>query len=88
MDVVCISTSLLCSSTALAIISNDEVVRQQALRIGILQALVVYRSDNAIHWINRYPVDSLSHFVDNYPPDSYLSDGERYPPFALLGPGD
>ena len=53
MDVVCISTSLLCSSTALAIISNDEVVRQQALRIGILQALVVYRSDKAIHWINR-----------------------------------
>ena len=36
VDVVCISISLLCSSTALRVISNDEVVRQQAVRISIL----------------------------------------------------
>ena len=36
VDVVCISISLLCSSTALRVISNDEVVRQQAIRISIL----------------------------------------------------
>ena len=36
MDVVCISISLLRSSTALRVFSNDEVVRQQALRISIL----------------------------------------------------
>ena len=36
VDVVCISISLLCSSTALRVISNDEEVRQQALRISLL----------------------------------------------------
>ena len=36
VDVVCISISLLRSSTALRVFSNDEVVRQQALRISIL----------------------------------------------------
>ena len=36
MDVVCIQISLLCSSTALHVISNAEVVRQQALRISII----------------------------------------------------
>ena len=36
VDVVCISISLLCSSTALRVISNDEVVRQEAVRISIL----------------------------------------------------
>ena len=36
VDVVCISISLLCSSTSLQVISNDEVVRQQAIRISIL----------------------------------------------------
>ena len=36
VDVVCISISLLCSSTSLQVISNDEVVRQQALRISLL----------------------------------------------------
>ena len=36
VDVVCISISLLCSSTALRVISNDEVVRRQAVRISIL----------------------------------------------------
>ena len=36
VDVVCISISLLCSSTSLQVISNDEVVQQQAIRISIL----------------------------------------------------
>ena len=36
VDVVCISISLLCSSTALRVISNDEVMRQEAVRISIL----------------------------------------------------
>lgn len=36
MDVVGISISLLCSSTSLQVISNDEVLRQQAVRISIL----------------------------------------------------
>lgn len=36
VDVVCISISLLCSSTSLQVISNDEVVRGQAVRISIL----------------------------------------------------
>ena len=36
VDVVCISISFLCSSTSLQVISNDEVVRQQAIRISIL----------------------------------------------------
>ena len=36
VDVVCISISLLCSSTALRVISNDEEVQQQALRISLL----------------------------------------------------
>ena len=36
VDVVCISISLLRSSTALRVIYNDEVVRQQAPCISIL----------------------------------------------------
>ena len=41
----------------------------------IHQAPVVQRLDNAIHWINYYPVDSLVCFVDTYPLDSDLSSG-------------
>ena len=40
-----------------------------------LQAPVVRRLDNAIHWINRYPVDSVVCFVNSYPLDSDLSGG-------------
>ena len=29
----------------------------------IAQALVIWRVDNAIHWINLYPVDSAVRFV-------------------------
>ena len=36
-------------------------------------ARVVQKLDNAIHRINRYPVDSVVRFVNTYPLDSYLS---------------
>ena len=35
--------------------------------------LVVQRVDNAIHWINHYPVDRVVYFVNIYPLDSDLS---------------
>ena len=38
-------------------------------------ASVVQRVDNAIHWINHYPVDSVVGFVNTYPLDSDLSGG-------------
>ena len=41
----------------------------------IHQALVVQKVDNAIYWINHYPVDSVVCFVNTYPLDSDLSDG-------------
>ena len=39
------------------------------------QALVVQTVDNAIHWINHYPVDSVACFANTYPLDSNLSGG-------------
>ena len=39
------------------------------------QAPVVRRSDNAIQWINLYPVDNAIRFVITYPLDSDLSVG-------------
>ena len=36
---------------------------------------VVQRVDNAIHRINRYPVDSVVCFVNTYPVDSDLFGG-------------
>ena len=44
-------------------------------KIGKVQAWVVQRMDNAIHWINHYPADSVVCFVKNYPLDSDLSSG-------------
>ena len=41
----------------------------------IRQAPVVRKVDNAIHWINHYPVDSSVCFVNTYPLDSDLSGG-------------
>ena len=38
-------------------------------------ALVVQRVNNAIHWINHYPVDSIDYFDNTYPLDSDLSRG-------------
>ena len=50
-------------------------------------ALVVWRMDNAIHWINLYPMDNAMRFATTYPLDSDLSVGYCYPPFLQLGPG-
>ena len=47
---------------------------------------VVRRVDNAIHWINHYPLDSAVFFVSTYPLDSDLSGGKHYPPFEQPGP--
>lgn len=44
--------------------------RQAQLQIGIDQAMVVQRVDNAIHGINRCPLDSVVCFDDTYPRDS------------------
>ena len=38
-----------------------------------LVAPVVWRSDNAIHWINLYPVDNAIRFAITYPLDTDLS---------------
>ena len=51
------------------------------------QAPVVQRVDNAIHWINRYPVDKCWRKKLRYPLDSDLSGDKRYPPFEQPAPG-
>ena len=43
--------------------------------VGREQAPVVRKVDNAIQWINHYPVDSVVCFVNTYPLDSDLSAG-------------
>ena len=43
--------------------------------LTIIQALVVQKVDNAIHWINLCPVDSAFGFLHAYPSDSDLSSG-------------
>ena len=53
----------------------------------ISPSLVVWRSDNAIHWINLYPMDNAMRFAITYPLDSDLSVGYCYSPFIQLGPG-
>ena len=50
----------------------------------VQQGLVVRRVDNAIHWINLYPVESAECIVNTYPPDSDLSGGYRYPTLKQL----
>ena len=50
-----------------------------------IQGQVVQKVDNAIHWINHYPVDSMVCFVNIYPLDSDFSGGQRYPAFEQLG---
>ena len=38
------------------------------------------RVDNAIHYINLYPVNSTVRFVNTYPLNSDLSVGKRHSP--------
>lgn len=47
---------------------------------------VVQSLDNALHWINHYPVDSAVCFVNIYPLDRDLSGGQFYPAFKQLVP--
>ena len=58
----------------------------EAIVFIILQAPVVQRLDNAIHWINHYPADGIVCFVNTYPLDSNLSGGWCYPAFEQPGP--
>jgi len=54
--------------------TNGELKASLRLKIAD-QAPVVQRLDNAIHRINRYPVDSVVCSVNIYPLDSDLSSG-------------
>ena len=42
--------------------------------------------ENAIQWINLYPVDNAIGFPNIYPLNSNLSDGERYSVFEPAEP--
>ena len=44
-------------------------------KVYTIQAPVVRRSDNAIHWIKIYPVDNAIHFAITYPLESDLTVG-------------
>ena len=55
-------------------------------KLPILLAPVVGKVDNAIHRINRDPVDSAVCFVSTYPLDRDLNGGSRYPAFEQLWP--
>ena len=64
--------------------SNGDEKTPSCCKTFLLLALVVQRADNALHWINRSPVDSAVSFVISYPLDNDLSVGYRYPPFEQL----
>ena len=48
-------------------------------------APVVQKVDNAIRWINLYPLDSVIGFPNIYPLDSDLSSGQCYTSFEKKG---
>ena len=50
------------------------------------QAPVVWKVDNAIHWINLFPVDNAIDFPNIYPLDSNLSGGWHYLAFEQQEP--
>lgn len=52
------------------------------MKVG--KALVAQRVNNALHYINLYPVESPVSFVFTYPLDSDLSVGWRYLPSEQL----
>ena len=52
-----------------------------------LQALVIQKVDNPIHWINLNPVDSVVGIHNTYPLDNDLSGLLRYKTFEQPGPG-
>ena len=65
---------------------NLQLSKYPQLIGGTFQAPVVEKVDNAIQWINLYPVDSAIGFSNAYPPESDLFSGLPYPTFEKLGP--
>ena len=51
-----------------------------------LQALVIQKVDNPIHWINFNPLDSVVGIHNTYPLDNNLSGLLRYKTFEQAGP--
>ena len=51
-------------------------------------APVIQKVDNAIHWINRYPVENAVGFPNTYPLDTDFSGGQCYPTLKQPGPGE
>ena len=51
-----------------------------------LQALVIQKVDNPIHWINLNPGDSVVGIHNTYPLDNDLSGLLRYKTFERAGP--
>ena len=51
-----------------------------------LQALVIKKVDNPIHWINLNPVDSAVGIHNTYPLETNLSGGIRHRTVEQLGP--
>ena len=45
------------------------------VRLLTVQGTVVRKADDAIHWINLYPVDNAIDFPNTYPLYSELSGG-------------
>ena len=56
------------------------------MSVSNLQALVSCKVDNALHWINLYPVDNAVGINNTYALDSDLSGLFRYRTFEQLGP--
>ena len=54
--------------------------------VSNLQALVIQKVDNAIHWINLYPVDKAVGIHNTYPLDNDLSGLLCHRKFEQLGP--
>jgi len=44
------------------------------------------KADNAIHWINHYPMESMVCFVNTHPLDSDLSHGIAISSIPTTGP--
>ena len=51
-----------------------------------LQALVIQKVDNPIHWINLNPLDSVVGIHNTYPLDNHLSGLLRHKTFEQPGP--
>ena len=62
----------------------DSVIRLLNIR-GQL-APIFQKVNNALHWINLYPVVNAIGFPNTYPMDSDFSVGLSYPTFEQLGP--